>query len=1155
MTEKKDIREHLIEELKKDLVGPRGEEEVFVKSEGDIPTSRYLSGVLYPRQTRMDENLHLKSDNEEPEDESENVNQDANPFSATIGTHPSSCGMDCCLSKETKIIQVDVSFGLYEKEDTERKLKGGKIIPDEKWKRKPIKVPTFTIKTDESDDKDLENDIRITWRVRERGNRRYISIYLLNKKENSGKDIPTQSNECIFQPEIILSASETSKALGETKIFLPMAGFEESKIEQGIEDLQYDLLFRKKVFFAVGRNCSVEWSKQDELTDKVEWVKTSFVPRYEIEIIEPKQAKSEPLSTNLRLKTLKDVKDFSEYEKLLLPIVSEYETWLEKIEKSTTVPKKYEGVDKLQIQNCHLAKKRIIAGIKLISTDSIAGQAFQFANEAMWDQMMYSRWAKENMKNGMKGVDSKPPFAEYEENNPPMWYIFQIAFILLNLESTFHPESNDREIVDLLWFPTGGGKTEAYLGIVAFVLGMKRLREGEDDGVTVLMRYTYRLLTIQQFHRASALMCSCEYIRQHDVEKWGKEPFRVGLFVGDNTTPNNLQVARKNLYSKSEDGSPVQILNCPRCGQHLVPQNYKIVYNPLRMAIKCGNENCYYGTPDNDQSYLPVVFVDDDIIRTLPSLIIGTVDKFARLAWEAKFAALFGNVRQCCEKHGFHPGSAEPPPAGKSVAEDPMFMCSHTGSKESKNRIKEYEKPIPPPELIIQDELHLITGPMGTLVGLYETVVEDLCTINGIKPKIIASTATIKNSEDQIKWIFGRINSKIFPPQVFEFGDTYFSDIVRSNERVGRIHLGICSTSVGIQTIDARIAAVLLRKIRYILDNKHNEFDYTKDEIDPYYSLISYYNTVRHASSAMRYYESDVKSFMGVISTHFEKDGNKIEDDLDVRELTGRLPSKEIPDVIQQLDIGLTNEERPLDVLVCTNMLSVGVDIQRLSLMLINNQPKHTSEYIQASGRIGRRKNSPGLVVTSYRYSGARDLSIYENFIDFHSTYHKNVEPGTLTPFASRALETGLFGVIVAFVRNYGRHSEKTASLARKKGAGMFNQTNPKLLELLEKVKMKLEARVKIVDNKETIATMKFFENFKNDWFKDAEELKDRLYYKRTYWEGSQRAPKNVRFLLKTVGDVDEPDFQGRQIPNSMRQADGDVKVYYSRPRDDQSNE
>ena len=579
MEKKKDIREHLIEELKKDLIGPREVEEEFVKSEGDIPTSRYLSGVLFPKQTKMDENLNLKSDQEVSEEEgsedgTEKIDQGANPFSATIGTQPSSCGMYCCVSKETKIIQVDVSFGLYEKEDLERKLKTGIIVPDEKWKRKPIKVPTFTIKTDKSDDKDLENDIRITWRVRERGDRRYISIYLLNKKENTGKDIATKSNECIFQPEIILSTSETSKALGETKIFLPMAGFEESKIEKEIEDLQYDLLFRKKVFFAAGRNCSVEWDKESELNNKAEWVKTSFVPRYEVEIIEPKQAKSEPLNTNLRLKTLKDVKDFSEYEKLLSPIVSQYETWLEKIEKSTTVPEKYEGIDTLQIKNCHIAKKRIIAGIKLISTDPIAGQAFQFANEAMWDQMMYSRWAKENMKKGMKGVDSKPPINKYEENNPPRWYIFQIAFILLNLESTFNPKSDDREIVDLLWFPTGGGKTEAYLGIVAFVLGMKRLREGEDDGVTVLMRYTYRLLTIQQFHRAAALMCSCEYIRQHDVKKWGKEPFRVGLFVGQNTPPNTLQIAKQNLYSKSEEGNPVQILNCPRCGQHLVPQNY-----------------------------------------------------------------------------------------------------------------------------------------------------------------------------------------------------------------------------------------------------------------------------------------------------------------------------------------------------------------------------------------------------------------------------------------------------------------------------------------------------------------------------------------------------------------------------------------------------
>lgn len=1203
MTERKDIREHLIEELKKDLVGPREGEEIFWSNDGDIPTSRYLAGVLYPKHTKLDQNNFLKAttESEKGEDEEETADTlEHNPFATTIGTQPSSLGMTCCVSEKTKNIECEVNFGLYEKQTREKKTKEGEEYTEIGWKRKAEKE-IFTISTTKNGSRDIKKShVSVVWKIIRKLEKYYISIYLLNTKEALGDDVVTESDQCIFQPEIILRTLESSKAREEENIFLPMA--KNKRYQKDPEEIRFDVLFRNKQFFAVGRNCSVQWDNYNERKgNKADWVKTTFVPRHNVEIIQPRKGNTEPLENNLRLSTLKNVKDFSEYEKLLSPIILEYESWIENIKKRIDVKEeglmKFERPIRSQIKKCENTKERIIKGIELISTDPIAGQAFQFANEAMHKQMIHSRWAKDNISQNKKTIDFNPNYGEYEKDNPPKWYIFQIAFILLNLESILKPESKDREIVDLLWFPTGGGKTEAYLGIVAFLLGLKRLRKGENGGIAVLMRYTYRLLTIQQFHRAAALMCACEYIRGQDkTGKWGKVPFRVGLFVGNDTTPNSLEAAKKNLGNKSKKSNPVQMINCPWCGKSLDHHNYHVVKNPLRMAIKCANPNCYFGNKDNDESYIPVVFVDDDIIRTLPSLLIGTVDKFARLAWESKFAALFGKVRAYCGKHGYNPAGAI---AGDSNPGNTMITCNHKAvkaediknmsekeqekiSKEG-NWTREFREPIPPPELIIQDELHLITGPTGTLVGLYESVVEDLCLNKGIKPKIVASTATIKNSEKQIQWLFGRTKSEIFPPQVLDFGDTYFSDVIPDTEKVGRIHVGICSSSAGILTADARIAAALLRKIRFIRENKNKEFSYSVEEIDAYYTLVSYYNTVRNVSSAVRYYEDSVPPFMGAISQQFEPGGSKKKDLLQTQELTGRLDASEIPDIFKEVDIGLTEKmcscdekdrepskendticetckkqfKRPLDALLCTNMLSVGVDIQRLSLMLINNQPKHTSEYIQASGRIGRSK-SAGLVVTSYRYLAPRDLSIYENFGDFHATYHRRVEPGTLTPFASRARETGLFGILVAYIRNYVRKENNLLKLSPNDGAGKFKEVDTQLKKLFDEIKERLRSRVEIVDNKEKDDTIDEFEQCRKEWIKFVKNTEDKeqsLRYKRIYHPNAGKPKKHYRFLLKTVGDIDPPGFVGKQIPTSMRQTDGDVKMYYKEPKEEDEDE
>ena len=330
------------------------------------------------------------------------------------------------------------------------------------------------------------------------------------------------------------------------------------------------------------------------------------------------------------------------------------------------------------------------------------------------------------------------------------WYPFQIAFILLNLPGITkldHPERSESQeaLAGLLFFPTGAGKTEADLGFSAYTMGLRRLqgtvagRSGEN-GIAVLMRYTLRLLTIQQFQRATALLCACESIRRKSLEqgdgRWGKTPFRIGLWVGRKTTPNWTDDAAEAIkqirgnptgHSYAGLGSPYQLTTCPWCGspidagRNLDTSPYK--QGVCRTFTYCGDQTgqCIFSKRHAPEEGLPVVVVDEEIYRRLPTMLIATVDKFAQMPWKGETQMLFGTVNGYCPRHGFkspdmedtsmHPATNTGLPAVHSV--------EHTALR--------------PPDLVIQDELHLISGPLGTLVGLYETAFDKLCTweVNG----------------------------------------------------------------------------------------------------------------------------------------------------------------------------------------------------------------------------------------------------------------------------------------------------------------------------------------------------------------------------------------------------------------------------------------
>lgn len=328
---------------------------------------------------------------------------------------------------------------------------------------------------------------------------------------------------------------------------------------------------------------------------------------------------------------------------------------------------------------CVRARERIRSGIDLIDNNPLAEEAFRFANRAMRLQRIHSIFARKVRKKEMQvedGVD------KLDETKNRSWRLFQMAFVLLNLPSLtdlHHPDRSHETdaVADLLWFATGGGKTEAYLGLTAYTLALRRL-QGEigglrgDHGIAVLMRYTLRLLTLQQFQRATTLICACELIRRDDMAKWGEHPFRLGLWVGRNTTPNSLQKAAESLRQRnvggrpSSGGTPLQITSCPWCGTEIKEMHLKVFEAPSdigRCITYCGDSlgRCEFSEAkapsDNSKpdfrEGLPVMVVDEEIYRRPPSLLIATVDKFAQMPWNGMTQMLFGKVTDICDRHGF----------------------------------------------------------------------------------------------------------------------------------------------------------------------------------------------------------------------------------------------------------------------------------------------------------------------------------------------------------------------------------------------------------------------------------------------------------------------------------------------------------------------
>jgi len=1065
-----------------DLLGPAGgeSEELTERNVRD----RYLVGVLAPSRSA---NAAAKTEVDEEEDEeiplipdelSEGGSDTADDGKTdtdtpvTVAHLPSSFGMTFCVDGEAKSIQVTGSWGQYKREKREDQTdhKGKTLLV---WKRYPrggsIEIPLkegrITAKAPDSQ----FPEISVQGQIRKRNTHYAVTLFLINAQE----ELRPKDEYHIFQPKL------TASGVDGQAIFCKRTSV---ATNDDLEERLMQMMYRQHVEFAVGHGISVHAAVAKDAADRANRIETVIVPTYEVPRTAPPteaDADENPAFGKLAglvldMKLLAEA-DAKQLPKLLEPLMTAYRDWIEREEAKLRDPQEglsqFGDAAQVAIDNCHLTLKRIEAGLELLTKDSKAFEAFQFMNRAMWIQRTKSLFA-ENVRRG-----SEVHYDDFDIPQNRSWRPFQIAFILLNLPGVTkldHPERGVglEAIADLLFFPTGGGKTEAYLGLSAYTMGLRRLqgtvagRTG-DEGVAVLMRYTLRLLTIQQFQRATALICACESIRrkalEHGDKRWGNTPFRIGLWVGRKTTPNRtddsveaIKQARGNQFVGGGIGTPYQLTACPWCGsaieagKHLEAQSYP--QGSGRTLMYCGDKfgQCLFSKRQAANEGLPVVVVDEEIYRRLPTLLIATVDKFAQMPWKGEVQMLFGQVNGFCERHGFK----------SPEIEDSTF---HPKSKLGLPAAKTLEQgPLRPPDLIIQDELHLISGPLGTLVGLYETAVDKLCTweVNGkqVRPKLIASTATIKNADVQVRSLFLR-TVNIFPPPGLDVRDNFFSVQREPTEKeFGRRYLGICAPG-------RRLKAALIRVYVAYLCSAQSLYEKYGNQIDPWMTLVGYFNSMRELGGMRRLVDDDVFSRCrkqdrrGLAKRFFSGDY--------LAELTSRMRSEEIPQILDRLEAGFDPQvaaqrkeafekkdytnlpKKPLDVLLATNMISVGVDVKRLGLMVVAGQPKATAEYIQATSRVGRA--FPGLVCTVFNWARPRDLSHYETFEHYHTTFYKHVEPLSVTPFSPGALQRGLAGLLVSLVRLRGTEFNPNETASR------ITTGNPYVQDAIETIAKRAE--------------------------------------------------------------------------------------------------
>ncbi|MBL8217533.1 MAG: hypothetical protein JNK87_42830 [Bryobacterales bacterium] len=992
-----EVRTQLVEALELDLVGPSNRDPQrplgnLNERLSQSPSRWYLTGFLVPAGAGPEQILDPASDEELDATPpiagaDEDVVRETAP--ASQRRLPTSMGLSVLVPAEAKHLQVRVSWGDYVLEDGEtevwRRLRREEVVP--------LPLPSSVTQPKEYAVPNSKG-LCVALLVRPVSSAfaaaglpagvRTVSVFLVNRRQPAA-DVK-RDEAFAFQTELEIHTDAPLVARPNLR------GLLSEEWDERVADLQY----RDDGEYVVGHNVASEACFDGDANEAPSRCRTRWVPRAEVErVAPPKEIKG----VTLEMDNLASLTDGNTAFAALSPLVTEYRKWID--EQAALVPESpasRKETGQQLINEARAAAGRIQRGVELLR-DPECLEAFRLANRAMADAA----------RRRLTVMRSKAP-----ESVTPAWYPFQLAFLLMNLPGIAEPESDDRTVVDLLFFPTGGGKTEAYLGLAAFTLVLRRLRNPGvgGAGVSVLMRYTLRLLTLDQLSRAATLICALELLREENA-KLGDWPFEIGLWVGRAATPNQMgSKDRDNPYSarrktrdfKNDDRkpSPIPLEECPWCGTKFTANSFDLYANgkpnqdyPTDLLIRCVNVRCAF----TRERRLPLIGVDEPLYRRLPCFVIATVDKFAALPWTGPVGAMFGRVQRY-DRQGFygpcHPSQGSMLPLGGLL----------------------------PPDLIIQDELHLISGPLGTMAGLYESAIEQLCVKerNGhaIRPKIVASTATVRRADAQIRALFDRERVDVFPPPGPNRRDSFFAEALPVTESNARLYVGVSSQGRSPKVALLRVYRALLcaAQKQYAVWKKKRD---PENPADPYMTLLGYFNALRELGGARRLIEDEIRTQSAGQSSRKrvgETTGSFADREIDYVpvELTSRVNTAEVSQAKRTLALPFS-DDKSADVAIATNMISVGLDITRLGLMVVFGQPKTTAEYIQATSRVGRDPQRPGLVVTILNVHKPRDRSHYERFTGWHETFYRGVEATSVTPFSPRAMDRGLAPAMVGLAR------------------------------------------------------------------------------------------------------------------------------------------
>ena len=841
------------------------------------------------------------------------------------------------------------------------------------------------------------------------------------------------------------------------------------------EEKELELLYNDKTIYAIGHSVSPDWIFEENDNSSVKSIKADFMPSVEVPQMMFTIEGLDSDTFNLqKLKTTEE--NIEEVQKLLYNFSNKYKQWIEALEeKSKLLTEDEQDPANNLISRLNGNYIRVNKGIELLKNTDVA-RSFTLAHQVMLEYMQ------------IRGVKN------------PTWRPFQLAFLLLTMPSLIDNNDEYRDTVDLLWFQTGGGKTEAYLAIISFLICYRRIKYPDScNGTTIIMRYTLRLLTIQQFQRASILISCLELLRRNMPDILGSEPITTGLWVGGNSSPNNyrsaVDIIETAIHNNNNNKGLEQLVitECPYCNKPF-DAKYNYETGQDRFNFKCNNQECLFGKSNNQ--ILPINVVDDNLYDNPPTLLLGTVDKFAMFAWNERAGNFFGIN-----------GNA-------------------------------------PPDLIIQDELHLISGELGSISGVYEAAFDTVFALKDYCPKYIASTATICNAKEQVRRLYAR-DINIFPPSGLNWSDSFFAKV--DNSKPGRLYIGYHSPFLPRTRSFAPLGASLLTAPP--LWNTDEEYI-----IDAWWTLVAYHGSLKGLGITQTLWNDDVSKFIQFYLLGLEKDEsftNFIKNKDTVRQknqtfkiftdwrrlyngvvqLTSNRTPSEIRRYLGELEQNFEHKNNlAISGLLCTNMVSVGLDISRLGLMVINGQPFTTGEYIQASSRVGR-SDVPGIVVAHYYKNNARDLSHFENFRAYHESFYRFVEPTTLTPFSTPTIKRALHAALIIVMR-YGVNG-----LRKNAEACKFDINDEKVINAISKLKTRCKNASKEASNNIDYYIKKLVQEWHDN--------RGGRFSPVTYKKISRSQP----LIISHNTDINNlNDFPWKTL-QSMRQVDGECGIRFTGSR------